>query len=178
MYQLALLMNERSGAGLKISRTLNRREALPGTGFVVNSIALERTRLWKLDFEIPKKHGVRHTLGENGGPGGLFFTLRTIPIIMDIIRDMEELCPNALFINFSNPESRIIYALGKYSRIQAIGLCHGVFMGRNDVARIMGLPAEEVDVWAAGLNHFQWFLKTSTRSCGKKRRPMTLPLCP
>jgi len=172
MHQLALLMNERSGAGLKISRTVNRREALPGAGFVVNSIALERTRLWKLDFEIPKKHGVRHTLGENGGPGGLFFTLRTIPIIMDIIRDMEELCPNALFINFSNPESRIIYALGKYSRIQAIGLCHGVFMGRDGVARIMGLPAEEVDVWAAGLNHFQWFLQICHRLTGEDLYPL------
>ena len=91
-------------------------------------------------FDVPRKYGIRHTLGENGGPGGLFFTLRTLPLVFDIVREMRELCPNALFINFSNPESRIILALGKYSSIAALGLCHGIFMGQNDVARIMGLP--------------------------------------
>ncbi len=82
--------------------------------------------MWKLDFEVPKKYGIRHTLGENGGPGALFFTLRTLPMIFDFIRDMEELCPNALFLNFSNPESRIVMALGRYSKIRCIGLCHGI----------------------------------------------------
>jgi alpha-galactosidase len=163
MYRLALKMNADSGAGLVIEKTTDRRTALPGAGFVVNSLAIQRNRLWKMDFEIPKKYGVRHTLGENGGPGGLFFTLRTIPLILDIARDMEMLCPQAIFINFSNPESRIILALGRYSRIRAVGLCHGVFMGRNDMATIMGLPPEQLDVWAAGLNHFQWFLGVRDR---------------
>jgi len=112
--QLARLMNERSGAGLKIEHTVDRRAALDGAEFVVNATAIERNQLWKSDFEVPKKYGIRHTLGENGGPGGLFFTLRTLPIIFDFARDMEELCPDALFINYSNPESRIICALGKY----------------------------------------------------------------
>jgi alpha-galactosidase len=171
MYQAALKMNADAGTGLIIERTTDRRAALPGAGFVVNSIAIERNRLWKLDFEIPKKYGIRHTLGENGGPGGLFFTLRTIPTILDIARDMEELCPQALFINFSNPESRIILALGRYTRIRAIGLCHGVFMGQNDVATIMGLPPEQVDVWTAGLNHFQWFLGLRDRLSGQDLYP-------
>ncbi len=169
---LARLMNEKSGAGLKIEHTTDRRAALDGAEFVVNSIAIERNRLWKLDFEIPKKYGIRHTLGENGGPGGLFFTLRTLPVIFDFVRDMEELCPNALFINFSNPESRIICALGKYSRTRAIGLCHGIFMSRNDVAEIMGLPAEDVDVWGAGLNHFQWLLQIKHRETGRDLYPL------
>jgi alpha-galactosidase len=169
---LARLMNEKSGAGLKIEHTIDRRAAFDGAEFVVNSIAVERNRLWKLDFEIPKKYGIRHTLGENGGPGGLFFTLRTLPVIFDFVRDMEELCPNALFINFSNPESRIICALGKYSRIRAIGLCHGIFMSRNDVAEIMGLPAEDVDVWGAGLNHFQWLLQIKHRETGRDLYPL------
>jgi alpha-galactosidase len=106
-------------------------------------------------------------LGENGGPGGLFFTLRTLPLIFDFARDMEELCPDALFINFSNPESRIVLGLGKYSKIRAIGLCHGIFMGQYDVAQVMGLPVDEVDVWGAGLNHFQWLLKICHRQTGK-----------
>ncbi len=171
MFRLANKMNAESGAGLVIEKTTDRRAALPGAGFVVNSIAIERNRLWKLDFEIPKKYGIRHTLGENGGPGGLFFTLRTIPVILDIARDMEELCPQAVFINFSNPESRIILALGRYTKIQAVGLCHGIFMGQNDMATIMGLAPEQLDVWAAGLNHFQWFLSVRDRTTGADLYP-------
>ncbi len=172
MTRLAQHMNAAVGAPYKIECTTDRREALPGAGFVVNSVVIERNRLWKLDFEIPKKYGIRHTLGENGGPGGLFFTLRTIPLILDIVRDMEELCPQAYFINFSNPESRIILALGRYSRIQAIGLCHGIFMGQRDVARIMDLPPERVDVWGAGLNHFQWLLQIKDRQTGEDLYPL------
>jgi alpha-galactosidase len=172
MYKLALKMNEASGIGLKIEKTLNRREALSGAEFVVNSIAIERCALWKYDFEIPKKYGIRQTLGENGGPGGLFFSMRTIPLIMDIIRDMEELCPNAYFLNFSNPESRIILALGRYTKIKCVGLCHGVFMGRNDAARIMGLDPKNVDVLAAGLNHFQWLLEIKDKNTGEDLYPL------
>jgi alpha-galactosidase len=172
MYQLALKMNAESGAGLVIEKTRDRLEALPGAEFVVNSIAIDRNRLWKLDFEIPRKYGIRHTLGENGGPGGVFFTLRTIPIIMDIIRDMEQLCPDAYFINFTNPESRLILALGMYSKIYSVGLCHGIFMGQNDVAQIMGYPAEQVDVFGAGMNHFQWLLKIQDRNSGEDLYPL------
>jgi alpha-galactosidase len=172
MTRLAESMNRVSGAGLQIEAIDNWKEALPGAGFVVNSTAIDRNRLWKLDFEVPKKHGIRHTLGENGGPGGLFFTLRTIPLVMDLIRDMEALCPQALFINFSNPESRIILAVGKYSKIRCIGLCHGVFMAQHDVAEIMGLPREQVDVSAAGLNHFQWLLEIRHRQSGEDLYPL------
>ena len=172
MTRLAHRLNKKTGACLKIEATTDRREALPGAGFVVNSVVIERNRLWKLDFEVPKKHGIRHTLGENGGPGGLFFTMRTIPLILDIVRDMEELCPDAYFINFSNPESRIILALGRYSKIRSIGLCHGIFMAQHDVAKMMGLPAKQVDVWGAGLNHFQWLLEIKDRTTGQDLYPL------
>lgn len=166
MAELAGIMNAQSGNRLRIEKTTDRREALPGAAFVVNSIAIDRIRLWKLDFEIPRKHGIRHTLGENGGPGGLFFTLRTLPLIFDIVRDVEELSPGALFINLSNPESRIILALGRYARVPAIGLCHGILMAKGDVAGILGRAFESFDVWAAGLNHFQWFLNIRDRETG------------
>ncbi len=172
MYALAIKMNAQSRAGLKIERTTDRLAALPGAQFVVNSIAIDRNRLWKLDFEVPKKYGIRHTLGENGGPGGVFFTLRTIPAIFDIVRDMERLCPQAIFINFSNPESRLILALGMYSKIRSIGLCHGIFMGQGDVAQILGLPAEQVDVFGAGMNHFQWLLQIRQRATGADLYPL------
>jgi alpha-galactosidase len=169
---LAKLLNERSGAGLTVEQTTDRRAALDGAGFVVNATAIDRNRLWKLDWEVPRKYGIRHTLGENGGPGGLFFTLRTLPLVFDIVREMKELCPQALFINFSNPESRIILALGKYSPIRALGLCHGIFMSQGDVARIMDLPYEQVDVWGAGLNHSQCLLQIRDRKTGEDLYPL------
>src|SRR4029078_804031 len=172
IFDLAQILNSKCSAGLHIEQTTDRRAALDGARFVINATAIDTNPLWKLDFEVPRKHGVRHTLGENGGPGGLFFTLRTLPLVFDIVREMPELWPNALFINFSNPESRIILALGKYSPIAALGLCHGIFMGQNDVAQIMGLPSEQVEVWGAGINHFQCLLKIRDRTTGEDLYPL------
>ena len=170
--KVAQLMNDKCGAGLKIEHTTDRRAALDGASFVVNAAAIERNRLWKLDFDVPRKHGIRHTLGENGGPGGLFFTLRTLPLVFDIAREMEEQCPGALLINFSNPESRIVLALGKYSPIRSIGLCHGIFLARNDLARIMNLPSEVVDVWGMGINHAQCIIEVRHRESGEDLYPL------
>lgn len=172
MAALAALLNERKGAGLSIEQTTDRRAALDGASFVVNAAAIDRNRLWKLDWDVPRKYGIRHTLGENGGPGGLMFTLRTLPLVFDIVREMEELCPRALFLNFSNPENRIILALGKYSQIRALGLCHGIFMGQGAVAQIMGLPYEQIEVWGAGLNHFQCLVQIRDRTTGEDLYPL------
>jgi alpha-galactosidase len=172
MAELAKLLNNKTGAGLLIEQSTDRRAAFDGAEFVVNATAIDRNRLWKLDFDVPRKYGIRHTLGENGGPGGLFFTLRTLPLVFDFVREMQELCPKALFINFSNPESRIILALGKYSPIRALGLCHGIFMGQGDVARIIGLPYEQVDVWGAGINHFRCLMQIRHRATGEDLYPL------
>lgn len=169
---LAETLNRRGGAGIIIERTDDRRGALDGAGFVVNSVAIERNRLWSLDFEVPKKHGIRHTLGENGGPGGLFFTLRTMPLIFDIARDVEALCPDALFINLSNPESRIVLGLSRYSRVRALGLCHGLFLARWFICQILGMAEAEVDLWGAGLNHFQWVMHLRDRQSGRDLYPL------
>ncbi len=172
MSELAKLLNQKTRAGLIIEQTTDRRAAFDGAAFVINATAIDRNRLWKLDFEVPRKYGIRHTLGENGGPGGLFFTLRTLPLVFDFVREMREICPQALFITFSNPESRIILALGKYSPIRSLGLCHGIFMGQGDVARIMGMPYDQVDVWGAGINHFQCLLQIRDRSSGADLYPV------
>lgn len=174
MTRLAAMMNASSGGGIAIESTTDRRAALPGAEFVLSSVAIDRNRLWKLDFAIPKKHGIRQTLGENGGPGGLFFTLRTLPLVFDIVRDVEELAPGALFINLSNPESRIVLALGRYSRLTAIGQCHGIFMARDDIVRIMGVPHEAVELWGAGLNHFQCVMHLRDRATGADLYPSLL----
>ncbi|MEZ0537577.1 alpha-glucosidase/alpha-galactosidase [Caldicellulosiruptoraceae bacterium PP1] len=172
MYNLAVKMNEVTGMGIKIEKTTERRDVLKGANFVINSIAIERCELWKHDFFVPKKYGIRHCLGENGGPGALFFGMRTIPVIMDIVKDMEELCPDAYFLNFSNPETRIVLAVNKYSKIKCIGLCHGIFMAQHDIAKILGRPAESIEVLGAGMNHFQWILEIRDKETGEDLYPL------
>jgi alpha-galactosidase len=93
-------------------------------------------------------------------------------MVLDFARDIEELCPNALLINFSNPENRIILALGKYSRVRAVGLCEGIFGAQDYVARIINIPKEDVDVWGAGLNHFQWLTEIRHRGTGEDLYPL------
>ena len=170
--RVAELLNEKTGAALKIEATTDWRAAFDGAEFVVNSTAVDRNRLWKLDFEVPRKHGIRHTLGENGGPGALFFTLRTLPVVFDFAREMELRCPRALFINFSNPESRIVLALGQYSKIRTVGLCHGIFMARDQVASILGMNTKRIEVWGAGLNHFQCLMQIRDRETGADLYPL------
>lgn len=172
MTELAKLLNTKMNGGLVIEQTTDRRAALDGAGFVVNSTAIDRNRLWKFDWEVPRKYGIRHTLGENGGPGSLFFTLRTLPLVFDIVRDMQELCPQAMFINFSNPESRIVLALGKYTTTPVLGLCHGIFMGQDDVAHMLGRKYEDVDVWGAGLNHSQCLMHIRDARTGEDLYPL------
>ena len=149
-------LNAVVGEPYVIETATDRRVALPGADFVLISIAVQRNRLWRLDWEIPRKHGVKHVLGENGGPGGLFHAMRNIPIVLDIARDVETLCPNALVINFTNPEGRICQALNRYSTVKFIGLCHGIDMMRRAVSVALDMPLEEIDALAYGINHFSW----------------------
>jgi len=172
MYEFSLVLNEKTGMDLRIEKYLDRRDALPGAEFVITSIAIERCNLWKKDFLVPKKYGIRHTLGENGGPGALFFSLRTIPVILDICNDMEELCPNAYLINFSNPESRIVLAVNKYTNIRCIGLCHGLFMAREDISRFTGIPEDDLELYAAGMNHFQFIFGIKNKRTGEDVYPL------
>lgn len=159
MHKLAERFNEVSGAGLKIFSTPDRCRALPEADFVIISIAIRRNELWKMDWQIPLKYGVKHILGENGGPGGLSHTLRNIPIIMDIVRDMEKHCPSAFLLNFTNPESRIIMAVSRYSAIKCVGLCHGIFDGIKNISFITGTAEEEIEIIAGGINHLSWVFK-------------------
>jgi alpha-galactosidase len=172
MAAYARRLNESAGAGLRIVSETDRLRALPGAEFVITAVAVRRDELWKLDFQIPLKHGLRQVLGENGGPGGLSPALRNIPIILGIARDMERLCPKALLMNFSNPESRIGLAISRYTGLRFVGLCHGIGMGYTSIGRITGLPADDLVGLAAGLNHFSWFLDIRRRSTGDDVYPL------
>jgi alpha-galactosidase len=164
--------NERSGHPFVIEATTDRAAALDGAGFVIISIAVERNKRWKLDFEIPLKHGVKQVLGENGGPGGLFHAMRNIPIVLDICRDIERLAPEALVLNYTNPEGRICLAANRYTDLQFVGLCHGIGMAQDAISQVTGIPADDIDPKAGGLNHFNWILDLRRKSTGEDIYPL------
>jgi alpha-galactosidase len=197
---LARRLNIEWNAGLTIESSARRQEMLTGADFVIVSIETgPREELWRRDWEIPLQFGVRQPYGENGGPGGLAHTLRQVPEILAIARDMEHLCPDAWLINFSNPVPRLCLAVSRYSRIKTVGLCHqieeaymmaGVALadrfgtdvppGVNsnadpDVWSQAGYVAAQVkplvDIKAAGLNHFTWILDIRDRRTGEDLYP-------
>ncbi len=171
MLEVAKRLNDATGRPFRLSATADRREVLSGAQFVLISVAVRRNELWRLDFQIPLKHGVKQVLGENGGPGGLFHALRNIPLVLEICRDIEDLCPDALVLNFTNPEGRICLAASRYTNLHFVGLCHGIGMAQHAIGQVLGLPADEIDPKAAGLNHFNWVLDLRRKSTGEDLYP-------
>lgn len=169
--QVAARLNEEAGHPFRFVSSTERREVLAGADFIVIAIAVRRNETWRLDFEIPLKHGVRQVLGENGGPGGLFHAMRNIPPLLAICMDVEQLCPDALVLSFSNPEARLCLAASRYSNTRFVGLCHGIGMAQTVIAEALGMEADEIDPLAAGLNHFTWVLAMRRASTGEDLYP-------
>jgi alpha-galactosidase len=172
MFRLANRLNETWQAGMKIWQTTDRREALPGADIVVGAVERHRYKTWQMDIDIPRKHGCGELYGENGGPGGFFHTMRQVPITLDIVRDMERLCPDAWFINMSNPESRLTLAIKRYTKVKAVGVCLGAYITQRALAtKVLGLPEEEVDVKAWGINHCHWVMEVRRKVTGEDLYP-------
>ncbi len=200
---LADRLNREWGSQMTISAYTSHRQALQGAQFVVSAIEVPpRERLWRSDFEIPLRHGVRQPYAENGGPGGFAHAARNIGPVLKIAHDMEQVCPNAWFINFTNPMVRICDAVTRYSRIRTIGLCHQIYAGYGIVGVLLAgelgiaLPADEtvstfadpkywtvldrisrsaakvVDIKAAGVNHFTWMLDIRDTRTGEDLYPL------
>ena len=156
MHGFAGKLRAHHGSAARIEATTDRRQALPDADYVITAVSRRRNELWTQDFQIPLAYGSRHPLGECGGPGAAFHTLRSLHLVVPICRDMEELCPNALLLNFTNPESRVCLGVGRLTGIAAVGLCHGPMTTHQVVARILGRTTEETEVTVAGINHFHW----------------------
>ncbi len=157
----------------KIEATTNRVEALSGADFIVSSIEVgNRFELWEQDWRIPQQYGVRQVYGENGGPGGLFHSLRIIPPILEICADAVRICPDAYIFNFSNPMSRICTTVTRaFPGIKFIGLCHEIGSLRNFLPHILGVPYDDLEVRAAGLNHFSCVLSAKYKASGQDAYP-------
>jgi len=146
---------------VKILPTTSQREAIKGADYVICLARVGGLEAYRHDVEIPLKYGVEQCIGDTLGPGGVFFALRTIPVLLDIAKDMRELAPNALLLNYSNPMAMNTWAVRRAGGVRVIGLCHGVQHSHQQIADALGFPIEEVDQVCAGINHQTWFLKVA-----------------
>ncbi len=142
-----------------VSATLDRAEALKGADAVLTTILAGSTQVWRHDIEIPKKYGVDINVGDTRGPSGIFRFLRTLPPMMEIVRDMEKYCPNAVLLNYTNPMAMLCAALQKQTFIRVTGLCHSVQGSAMMLADWIGAPYNEIDYLCAGINHQAWYLE-------------------
>lgn len=201
MTALVSWLNQVWDSQMTISAHTDHRSALPGADFVINAIEVSpREGLWESDYRIPLKYGVRQPYAENSGPGGFAHAARNIMPVLQIAWDMEMLCPDAWFINFTNPMQRICAAIHRHSSIKVIGLCHQLGAGYAMVGKALsedlditippsftsthasprysaGMFAasvqalEKVKITAAGLNHFTWMLALRDRQTGEDLYP-------
>lgn len=139
--------------------TTDRREALKDADYVIVMLQIGGVEAFSKDYQIPLKHGVDQCIGDTLGPGGVFRALRTIPEMLDIAKDVQELCPNAVLLNYVNPMASVCWSLGTVPGLQYVGLCHGVQTTLDLIAGYLGIPKQEIDYLSAGINHMGWFLK-------------------
>lgn len=148
------------GAPTTVEATMDRIEALTGADFVISMIQVGGYRpSTVIDFEIPKKYGLRQTIADTLGIGGIMRGLRTIPVLIDVVKDMEKVCPDALFLNYVNPMAMNCWAIGRVSDISTVGLCHSVQGTAGELAKDIGVPADEINYECAGINHMAFYTK-------------------
>jgi alpha-galactosidase len=202
MARLAGRLNREWDAQMTLTSHTHHADALDGAAFVVSAIEVPpREKLWRSDYEITLKYGVRQPYAENGGPGGFAHAARNVGPVMEIVHDMERACPEAWFINYTNPMMRICDAIARYSKIKVVGLCHQIHAGYGMVGIVLadylgvevpdgtisthahpaiwpllGRVADQamarVDIKAAGLNHFTWMLDIRDRRTGEDLYPL------
>ncbi|MDQ0643973.1 alpha-galactosidase [Microbacterium murale] len=153
---------EQLGRDVRVTASLVRREALTGADFVINMIQVGGIDATRIDLELPAAHGLRQTIGDTTGVGGVFRALRTFPVLTGIARDMQELCPDAWFLNYTNPMAMNVWWMSVIApEIKAVGLCHSVYWTVNDLCDLIGVPLEGTHYRAAGVNHQAWLTEWS-----------------
>lgn len=168
---LAKRMVEKAGLPMEVRLTTDRREAIRGADYVITQIRVGMLEARSRDERIPLRYGC---IGqETTGAGGFAKALRTIPVILDICKDMEQIAPNAFLINFTNPAGIITEAVIKYSRIRCIGLCNLPFGTRMNIAKLMEVSPDRVDIESVGINHLSWTTKIRIDGEDRTREVLT-----
>jgi len=149
-----------AGAEPEVVATSDRRRALDGANYVINVIAVGMHEATVRDFEIPARYGLNQTIGDTIGVGGIFRGLRTFPVLADIARDMEQVCPDAWLLNYTNPMAMNVTFLHHVApRLKVLGLCHSVYWTMVGLCELVSVPYDEVTYWSAGVNHQAWVLR-------------------
>jgi alpha-galactosidase len=155
-----------------IWQTTDLQQALQDADFAIVAIEVNRYFYWSQDFHIPRRYGSKQIYGENGGPGSMFHTLRNLGPMLEIARMMEKVCPNAWFINYTNPEAKLVEAISKLTSIKIVGLCHGLDMGIDQLCEFLEMKREDIGFEGGGLNHFGFFTKIWSKKTGEDLYPL------
>ena len=147
------------GANPTIEATHDLRQALCGADFVINMVQVGGLDATRIDFEIPRRYGLHFTIADTTGPGGMFRALRTFPVLTNLCRQMEELCPRAILLNYSNPMSMNMQTITRTSGVRAVGLCHSVQGTLNELMGYLGEDPKQVAFVCAGINHMAFYLR-------------------
>jgi alpha-galactosidase len=172
IYELLVEENSRAGNKFNLDHTTNRSKALKDADFIISSIEVgDRFELRWQDHNIPLKYGARTRMGECGGPGGFFHSARIIPEVLKIAKDVETICPEAFFINYSNPVARNCLAIKRTTNIKFIGLCHQIEFFNHHFPKMFNKSLEELKMTVVGLNHFGFLLGLEDFNTGKDLMP-------
>jgi len=175
MHRLIEKLIAKLGAkGWTVVSSADRKKVLKDSDYIVNCIEVSGLDCVRFDNDIPAKYGVNQCIGDTIGPGGLFKTLRTVPVWLEVLKDAEALCPNALVLNYTNPMNMLCLAAGRTSSMQIVGLCHSVQGTGHLLAERAGVPYMEMEWDCAGINHLAWFTKLAHQ--GKNLYPLLMKL--
>lgn len=168
--RLAKKIIAQEGFKAVVESTLDQRQALRGSDFVITMVQVGGLEAFEHDINIPLKYGIKQSVGDTLGPGGVFRFLRTAPVFKRIARNVEELCPDATWINYTNPMAMNCWLVNRISNINMVGLCHSVQWTSQWLAKMIGAPYDEVSYLSAGINHMAWFINFKWK--GKDAYPL------
>ncbi len=170
-YRFASKLNAGNGAPIILDYSVDPAAALDGAEFCISSAEFGRFEYWRQDYEIPNGHGARQITGENGGPGAVFHSLRSIKNTLSICAGIEKHCPEAFLINLSNPMSRVTLAINRGTKVANVGMCHEMPIGITRLAKLLRMKPGDIEAKASGINHFTFFTEMSDRRTGEDLIP-------
>jgi alpha-galactosidase len=170
-YRFASKLNAANGAPIILDYSVDPGAALDGADYCISSAEFGRFRYWRQDFEIPNRYGARQINGENGGPGAVFHSLRSIKNTLGICADIEKYCPDAFLLNLSNPMSRVTLAINKGTNVANVGMCHEMPIGISRLAKLLRMRPRDIEAKASGINHFTFFTEMRDRRTGEDLLP-------
>ena len=170
-YVFAAKLNAAHGAPVVLDRTADPAAALDGADFVLSSAEIGRFRYWHQDFEIANRHGASQINGENGGPGAVFHSLRSIKTTLGICANIEKYSPDAFLVNLSNPMSRVTLAINRATKVRNVGMCHEMPIGVYRLSLLLRKRFSDIEAKASGINHFTFFTEFRDRHTGEDLLP-------